>query len=213
MSEAVRAALENTVDGLAESTPKVDAGFLWDFWYPALRSDEIYGKNLATAMLLEVPLVIGRTSEGKAFAMRDACPHRGIPLSYGHFDGKNVQCSYHGWEFDACSGQCMAIPSLTSHDKLKVERIAAGHYPCEERDGYVWVYMNAPGTRLPETLPAAPELEKFGAHLQDYTAGVRTAFAHRSRNHRVDGPGARAFCASIVVLAKQDEHSRKGEAV
>ena len=166
MSEAVRAALENSVEGLAESAPKTDAGFLWDFWYPAMRSEEIYGKNLAKAMLLEVPLVLGRTSEGRAFAMRDACPHRGIPLSYGHFDGKNVQCSYHGWEFEACSGRCVEIPSLTSHDKLKVERINAAHYPCEERDGYVWVYMSAPGTRLPEQLPAAPELEKFSTKFK-----------------------------------------------
>jgi phenylpropionate dioxygenase-like ring-hydroxylating dioxygenase large terminal subunit len=166
MSEAVRAALENSVEGLAENTPKTDAGFLWDFWYPAMRSEEIYGKNLAKAMLLEVPLVLGRTTEGKAFAMRDACPHRGIPLSYGHFDGKNLQCSYHGWEFEACSGQCVEIPSLTSHDKLKVERINAVHYPCEERDGYVWVYMNAPGTRLPEKLPSAPELEKFNTKFK-----------------------------------------------
>ena len=166
MSEAVRAALENSVEGLAENAPKTDAGFLWDFWYPAMRSEEIYRKNLAKAMLLEVPLVLGRTSEGKAFAMRDACPHRGIPLSYGHFDGKNLQCSYHGWEFDPCSGQCVEIPSLTSHDKLKVERINAAHYPCEERDGYVWVYMSAPGTRLPEKLPAPPELEKFSSRFK-----------------------------------------------
>jgi phenylpropionate dioxygenase-like ring-hydroxylating dioxygenase large terminal subunit len=166
MSEAVRAALENSVERLAEATPKADAGFLWDFWYPALRSAEIYGKNLAKAMLLEVPLVLGRTSEGKAFAMRDACPHRGIPLSYGHFDGKNLECSYHGWQFEACSGRCVEIPSLTSHDKLKVERINAAHYPCEERDGYVWVYMNAPGTRLPEKMPAPPELEKFSAKFK-----------------------------------------------
>jgi len=166
MSEAVRAALESSVDGLAASQAKADAGFLWDFWYPALRSDGIYRKNLTTAMLLEIPLVLGRTSDGKAFAMRDACPHRGIPLSYGHFDGKILQCSYHGWEFDACSGRCVAIPSLTGHDKLKVERIAAGHFPCEERDGYVWVYMNAPGSRLPEKLPAVPELEKFGTSFR-----------------------------------------------
>ncbi len=108
-----------------------DAGFLWDFWYPALRSEEIHGLKLATAMLLEVPLVLGRTGDGCAFAMRDACPHRGIPLSYGRFDGKAVECSYHGWRFDACSGQCMEIPSLTRQDKLKVERVFAGHYPCE----------------------------------------------------------------------------------
>jgi len=53
-----------------------------------------------------------------------------------------VECSYHGWKFDGCSGQCVEIPSLTSQDKLKVERIFAGHYPCEEHDGYVWVYMS-----------------------------------------------------------------------
>jgi len=161
MSEATRIALESDPESSQDAPLQNDLGFLWDFWYPALRSDEIYGKHLAKAMLLEVPLVLGRTSEGKAFAMRDACPHRGIPLSYGHFDGKNVQCSYHGWEFDACSGRCVEIPSLTSHDKLKVERISASHYPCEERDGYVWVYMNAAGSRLPDKVEAAPELPKF----------------------------------------------------
>jgi phenylpropionate dioxygenase-like ring-hydroxylating dioxygenase large terminal subunit len=161
MSEAGRTTVDATPESLQPGAPQADAGFLWDFWYPAMRSNEIYGKHLATVMLLEVPLVIGRTREGKAFAMRDACPHRGIPLSYGHFDGRNVPCSYHRWVFAARSGQCALIPSLTSHDKLKVERIAAGHYPCEERDGYVWVYRNAAGMRLPEPVPAPPELPKF----------------------------------------------------
>src|SRR5271167_2451000 len=169
VSEAVRPILQTTLQERG-SAPEGDAGFLWDFWYPALRSTEVKGNGLATAMLLEVPLVLGRTSEGKAFAMRDSCPHRGIPLSYGHFDGRALECCYHGWKFDACSGRCLEIPSLASQDKLKVERIFAGHYPCEERDGYVWVYMtsrgraaadNAPGTALPDTIPAAPELPVF----------------------------------------------------
>jgi phenylpropionate dioxygenase-like ring-hydroxylating dioxygenase large terminal subunit len=155
---------ENLVDDL-QAAPKVerasDAGFLWDFWYPAARSVEVRGRGLLKAMLLEVPLVLGRTDGGKAFAMRDACPHRGIPLSYGRFDGKNVECSYHGWKFDGCSGQCVEIPSLTSQDKLKVERIFAGHYPSEERDGYIWVYMQEPASRIAATVPAAPELTTF----------------------------------------------------
>jgi phenylpropionate dioxygenase-like ring-hydroxylating dioxygenase large terminal subunit len=146
-----------------ELSPAADLGFLWDFWYPAVRSNQIAGKRLATAMLLEVPLVLGRTNQGVAFAMRDSCPHRGIPLSYGHFDGQNVECSYHGWKFDACSGRCLEIPSLTSQDKLKVDRIFAGHYPCEEHDGYIWVYMSAPGIRAQETVPAAPKLATFSS--------------------------------------------------
>lgn len=161
MSEVTQQTLENPTAEQKQSTAEADLGFLWDFWYPALQSESIYSRNLSKATLLEVPLVLGRTSEGKAFAMRDSCPHRGIPLSYGHFDGKNLQCSYHGWEFDACSGRCVLVPSLTSHDKLKVERISAGHFPCEEHDGYVWVFMNTPGTRTPETVDPAPELPKF----------------------------------------------------
>ena len=161
MSEAMRTILR--ADGAAadELARETEAGFLWDFWYPTVRSTEIRGSKLVTAMLLEVPLVLGRTSQGKAFAMRDSCPHRGIPLSYGHFDGQTVECSYHGWRFDACTAQCVEIPSLTNQDKLKVDRIFAGHYPCEERDGYVWVYMNAPGSRLPDKIAEAPALPVF----------------------------------------------------
>jgi phenylpropionate dioxygenase-like ring-hydroxylating dioxygenase large terminal subunit len=161
MSEAVRTILQGNRMAANALAGEPDAGFLWDFWYPAVRSAEIRGTKLVTAMLLEVPLVLGRTSEGRAFAMRDSCPHRGIPLSYGHFDGQTVECSYHGWRFEACTARCVEIPSLTSQDKLKVERIFAGHYPCEERDGYVWVYMQAPGTRLAEEVPAAPTLPVF----------------------------------------------------
>ncbi len=157
MSEAARTILKS---GEAPA-PEADPGFLWDFWYPALRSAEIRRGALSTAMLLEVPLVLGRTAEGRAFAMRDSCPHRGIPLSYGRLDGETVECSYHGWRFDACSGRCVEIPSLTSQDNLKVERISAGHFPCEERDGYVWVYMTGPSSRVPDSPTAVPQLPVF----------------------------------------------------
>ena len=161
MSEPEQSLVQAGAAAPRDSVTESDAGFLWDFWYPAVRSAEVAGNRLAKAMLLEVPLVLGRTSEGAAFAMRDSCPHRGIPLSYGRFDGKTLECSYHGWRFEACSGQCVEIPSLTTQDKLKVERIFAGHYPCEERDGYIWVYMTAQGARPPETIPAAPKLAVF----------------------------------------------------
>jgi phenylpropionate dioxygenase-like ring-hydroxylating dioxygenase large terminal subunit len=161
MSEAARTILQTNTGAARETAGEADPGFLWDFWYPALRSTEIKGRKLTTAVLLEVPLVLGRTADGKAFAMRDSCPHRGIPLSYGHFDGQTVECSYHGWRFDACTARCVEIPSLTNQDKLKVDRIFAGYYPCEERDGCVWVYMTGPGGRLPEEIPYAPALPVF----------------------------------------------------
>ncbi len=111
-------------------------------------------------MLLGVPLVVGRDAQGRAFALRDSCPHRGMPLSFGHFEGEQVECSYHGWRFDARSGQCREIPSLTASSKLKVERIFAGHFPCEEQDGYIWVYMPDPAVRN-NAVPPVPRLPVF----------------------------------------------------
>jgi len=52
-----------------------------------------------------------------------------------------VECSYHGLEFDAQSGQCQLVPSLTADQRLKVERIYAGSYPCQEHDDYIWVFI------------------------------------------------------------------------
>jgi phenylpropionate dioxygenase-like ring-hydroxylating dioxygenase large terminal subunit len=118
---------------------------LFGFWYRALPSDRLPRRKLVKATLLEMPLVIGRDLQGGAFAMRDACPHRGMPLSCGWFDGQQVECNYHGWKFDAHTGQCQLIPSLTSDQKLKVDRIYAGSFACEEHDGYVWVFIPDPG--------------------------------------------------------------------
>jgi len=130
---------------------------LWGFWYPALRSDQLHGRKLARAMLLDVPLVLGRDAAGKPFALRDICPHRAFPLSFGRFDGSSVECAYHGWQFDAHTGQCRHIPSLTADSKLKCERIFAGSFPCEERDGYLWAFMTNPeGRAVREAERATP---------------------------------------------------------
>src|SRR5450631_2183483 len=102
-----------------------DDQFLWGFWYPVLRSDEIRGRGLVTTERLEVPLVVGRDHTGKSFALRDVCPHRAYPLSLGQCDGETLECTYHGWRFDAHTGQCKLIPSITSDSKLQCERIAA----------------------------------------------------------------------------------------
>jgi phenylpropionate dioxygenase-like ring-hydroxylating dioxygenase large terminal subunit len=128
-------------------TSSSDGEILWGFWYPVLRSQLLRGRELVTTTRLEVPLAIGRDVGGKAFALRDVCPHRAYPLSAGHFDGQNVECAYHGWQFDAQTGQCRTIPSITADSKLQCERIYAGSYPAEERDGYVWAYFAEPEGR------------------------------------------------------------------
>jgi phenylpropionate dioxygenase-like ring-hydroxylating dioxygenase large terminal subunit len=155
---------------LQSQTP--DSLMLFGFWYRALPSDQLGRGQLAKAMLLEQPLVVGRDQHGQPFALRDACPHRGMPLSCGHFDGQQIECSYHGWRFDAHSGQCQLIPSLVREQTLKVDRIYAGSYPCEERDDFIWIFIPDPGPvgagfskPVPAPVPA-PEIPKFSEHYK-----------------------------------------------
>src|SRR5579862_5497102 len=144
-----------------------DALMLTGFWYRALPADRVHRNVLYKATLLEIPLVIGRDRQGHPFALRDACPHRGMPLNTGKFDGENLECPYHGWQFDVHNGQCQLIPSLTLDQTMKVDRIYAGSYPCEEQDGFVWVYIPDPGpagagfTKPEEAPEDAPQIEKF----------------------------------------------------
>ncbi|HVQ31807.1 MAG TPA: Rieske 2Fe-2S domain-containing protein, partial [Vicinamibacteria bacterium] len=129
--------------------PQADGRWLYGYWYPALRSDGLRGTGTAQALLLGLPLLLGRNADGQAFALRDTCPHRGIPLSYGRFDGREVECAYHGWRFEPRSGQCRAIPSLPEGSPLHVDRIYASAFPCHEADGFFWVF-------LPEAAAARP---------------------------------------------------------
>src|SRR5579864_3067414 len=153
-----------------------DSSMLYGFWYRALPADRVLRDQLHKATLLETPLVIGRDRGGRPFALRDACPHRGMPLSCGQFDGQLLECSYHGWKFDAHSGQCQLIPSLTSDQEMKVDRIYAGSYPCAEHDDFVWVFIPEPPplgagfTKAAEPPSPVPHVPTFGgkhkiAHL------------------------------------------------
>ena len=166
----------DAAEGLIPEISAEDRGMLLGFWYPAVESRKVRGRDLTPVMLLGIPMVVGRDDKGRAFALGDNCPHRGMPLSAGRLDGGTVECCYHGWRFEAVTGQCREIPSLTSRDKLKVERIFALSFPCEEQDGYFWVYVpekrggfypnlsaargapSAGGDRPADAVPPCPQL-------------------------------------------------------
>ena len=48
---------------------------------------------------------VGLYRVGEAvYAMEDACPHAGYPLSEGELDGCVISCRAHGWPFDIRTG-------------------------------------------------------------------------------------------------------------
>jgi phenylpropionate dioxygenase-like ring-hydroxylating dioxygenase large terminal subunit len=140
------------------------SSLLRDFWYVATPSHKLKPGQLIDKKMLGEPIVVGRRSDGEVFALRNICPHRGIPLHHGWIEGEGVCCCYHGWKFNTSDGKCSEIPSLTEHDTLDISRIGVRSYPCRDIQGHIWVFIPADtkGEIDTENLPPVPTIADFG---------------------------------------------------
>jgi phenylpropionate dioxygenase-like ring-hydroxylating dioxygenase large terminal subunit len=110
-------------------------------WYLALPSQALRRGAMQGKVFMDRPVVLARDQAGALFAMTDLCPHRGIPLSAGKFDGDQFRCAFHGWRFGV-DGVCRAIPSLLPDQKIDLSRIKVRTYPCRESQGNIWIYLS-----------------------------------------------------------------------
>ncbi len=122
-----------------DSTPQ----FLRNLWYLATTSDEVKRNKTIAKQFLGETILLGRDDNGHVFAMQNVCPHRGVPLSEGKFDGCEIECCYHGWRFNT-QGTCTKIPSLTPCQRIDVSRIQVFAYPIRECNGLIWIFMTDP---------------------------------------------------------------------
>ncbi len=128
---------------------------LHNLWYIASPAVEVARGKTQKVTLLGQPILLGRAKNGDVFALRDFCPHRGMPLSYGKFDGCEIECCYHGWRF-GIDGVCTKIPSLTPEDNIDISRVKATRFPCREENGLIWVYMPPAGSKTQGPFPDLP---------------------------------------------------------
>jgi len=143
------------------TAPRAGAGIpLRDLWYMAALAAPFRAGAMRRVMLLGEPIAIGRDRAGQLFALRDICPHRGVPLSAGKIkDDGSVECPYHGWRFRK-DGVCSAIPSLVQGQELDPAKIKVRSYPIVEQDGLLWVYVAAkPGAAPRGQPPKVPVLD------------------------------------------------------
>ena len=186
--------------------------FLRNIWYFALPSSALKRGRMTARRLLGLSLLFGRGADGTPFVLRDVCPHRGIPLSHGQFDGAEIECCYHGWRFDG-EGRCTAIPSLVEGQRLDLSRIRVPSLPCREAQGCIWVWWGDGDAAADDvvTLPDVPpdraagiaETMTFPCAIDHAVVGLMDPahgpFVHRSwwwRTRRSIHEKAKAFAPS-----------------
>ena len=150
-------------------------------WYVVGSSTDVKRGRMIAIRLAGVPMVVVRRSTGALFALRNTCPHRGIPLQYGRVLNDTVECPYHGWRYNA-EGTCVEIPSLSENQLIDISKIRCQDFQVIERYGLVWVYL--PQADEPPTVaqmpvpPALPDISPDAAPQVSFKMDFPSSIDH-----------------------------------
>jgi len=138
------------------------------YWLPGALSSELPeadGRPLRVRLLGE-DLIAFRDTSGRVGILPNNCPHRGASLFFGRNEEEGLRCVYHGWKFEV-TGRCVDMPNEPAESNFK-DKVAAGAYRAQERNGVIWIYM---GSRQSEP-PALPNLEPNMLPEGDWTLSI-----------------------------------------
>jgi phenylpropionate dioxygenase-like ring-hydroxylating dioxygenase large terminal subunit len=131
-------------------------------------------------------VVLFRDSAGKAAALVDRCPHRGVALSLGTVHGGILECAFHGWRMDGAGRVC----HVPWNPDAKLGTLGAIRIPVRELGGFVWIYTSpaGEGEPAPEGEPAVPDaLLQTGVHVSGFAVEWKTHWT-RAMENMLDWP-------------------------
>lgn len=76
-------------------------------WLEIVALEDIHRLGSRVIKTDTMDVAVFRTGDDQVFALRDACPHRGGPLSQGIVHGTSVTCPLHNWKIDLASGEAL----------------------------------------------------------------------------------------------------------
>jgi pheophorbide a oxygenase len=137
-------------------------------WVPLASAYELDPDRPSPLEFLGQKYVCYRENNQKWVVMDDSCPHRLAPLSEGRIkrESNSLQCSYHGWEFNA-DGLCIRIPQAppkVEKAALASKRSCVASYPVYVEKNVIWFWP-----WLEDVLSVAGEPSK---HPEDFMKGA-----------------------------------------
>jgi phenylpropionate dioxygenase-like ring-hydroxylating dioxygenase large terminal subunit len=135
------------------------AGLHPDYWYAVEYSRALGKGQVQEVQFWNRSIALYRDEDGALHAIENRCAHRQLKLSYGHVEGCDLVCPYHGWTYDG-AGRVTAIPhELFGHS---MPRFQLPSYPVRERYGLIWIFPGDQELAAHRKIPEIAELEGPG---------------------------------------------------
>lgn len=80
-------------------------------WYPVASSTDLPMRHVYQGQLWGRELAVWRADDGFVNVWENRCLHRGVRLSIGLNEGRELRCIYHGWRYANRTAGCTYIPA------------------------------------------------------------------------------------------------------
>jgi ferredoxin-NADP reductase/nitrite reductase/ring-hydroxylating ferredoxin subunit len=105
-------------------------------WHPIAASHDLPLRHVFHAQLQGREFAVWRADDGYVNVWENRCLHRGVRLSIGINDGRELKCQYHGWRYANRTAGCTYIPAHPADAPART--ITNRTYPAVERYGLIW---------------------------------------------------------------------------
>jgi len=158
-------------------------------WHPVARSADLRpGANIVAGFAEGQELALWRAADGTAQAWENRCPHRSVRFTLGQVIDNRLACAYHGWQYEAGSGQCASIPA---HPAMQAPRnVCAKTFGTAEAAGMLWVNLSPEVPPVPDALRDAVPAGWHFCRTLTVRASAGTAREALARNGLAEGPAA-----------------------
>ncbi|MCL1123430.1 aromatic ring-hydroxylating oxygenase subunit alpha [Shewanella surugensis] len=133
-----------------------------DHWFPVTQVRKLK-KNKPLAVAYYGQSVVLFRDGNKIHALKDQCPHRGVPLSTGCLKQGALECPYHGWTFNG-QGQLTSIPG-DPHFRAPKHAFIDTYAVCEAH-GLIWLSLN----QVKHNPPFIPQVH--ASHIYSTQTGI-----------------------------------------
>lgn len=134
-------------------------------WYAVLSSHRVRRGRVIGARRFGENMVFFRDDAGVLGCVTDKCAHRGASLAKGCLKDGNLQCPFHGIEYDM-NGKCVHIPSEGRASVKDYSRFDLKHWAVREVGGIVFLWY---GDSEPAGEPDVFDIVTDSSYTYDHT--------------------------------------------